>query len=176
MDLRISDRIIIQPGRFTAIVAPVEVILAGLNNNSVLDRYTSLLVSGNFSRLLNGINRTSGNFEIQRAFTIHQLLTILRKNDRSILIVEHDPTIYDDADFTKRLIPPTMKDISRNSIFILYAPAMDRNFAYLAHKADVLIYYDMEGERSNPGIRRYPGSGKRKNGLPHSQRTLEYHD
>ncbi len=97
MDLRINDRIVLQPGRFTAIVAPVEVILAGLKNNSVLERFTSILVSGNFSRLLDGINRTSGNFEIQRAFTIHQLLTILRENDHSIVIVEHDPTIYDDS-------------------------------------------------------------------------------
>ena len=132
MDLRINDRIVIPPGRFTALVAPVEVILAGLNNNSVLERFTSLLVSGNFSRLLDGINRTSGNFEIQRAFTIHQLLTILREDDHSIVILEHDPTIYDDAGATKQLVPPTMKDVSRNCIFLLYAPAMDRSFAYLA--------------------------------------------
>ena len=153
-------------------MAPVEVILEGLNNNSVLDRYTSILISGNFSRLLNGINRTSGNFEIQRAFTIHQLLTILRENDRSSVIVEHDPTIYDEAGETKHLIPPTMKDISRNCIFVLYAPAMDQSFAYLASAADHLICYDGENEDPNPGIGKYPRSGKRKNELPHSQKTL----
>jgi hypothetical protein len=34
MDLRINDRILLQPGRFYAIVAPIEIILAGLNDNS----------------------------------------------------------------------------------------------------------------------------------------------
>jgi len=35
------------------------------------------------------------NFEIQRAFTVHQLLTILLEDDYSIVIVEHDPTLYE---------------------------------------------------------------------------------
>ncbi len=73
---------------------------------------------------------------------------------------------------TKRLIPPTMKDISRNCIFVLYAPAMDQSFANLAHEADFLIYYDNENEFPNPGIKNYSRSGKRKNELPHSQKTL----
>ncbi len=101
----------IQPCRFTALVAPVEVILAGLNNNSVLERFTSLLVSGNFSRLLDGINRTSGNFEYPVGVYHPQLSTILREDDHSIVILEHDPTIYDDAGATKQSVPPTMKDV-----------------------------------------------------------------
>jgi DNA polymerase I len=172
MDLRINDKIVLQSGRFSAIVAPTEIILAGLNDNPVLERYTSLLIGGNFSRLLNGMNRTSGNFEIQRAFTVHQLLTILREDDHSVVIVEHDPTIYDDAGDTKRLVSPTMKDVSRNCIFVLYAPAMDPSFAYLTYKADYLMYYDNENEFPNPGIKNYSRSGKRKKGLPQSQKTL----
>ena len=172
MDLRINDRIVVQPGQFSAIIAPVETILAGLNDNPALGRYTSILIGGNFSRLLNGINRVSGNFEIQRAFTVHQLLTILREDDHSIVIVEHDPTIYDDAGTTKRIIPPTMKDMSRNCIFVLYAPTMDRSFAYLAHTADHLFYYDDMNDLSDPGIRNYSKSKRRRNGLPNSQKTL----
>lgn len=172
MDLRINDRIILQPGRFYAIVAPIEIILAGLNDNPVLGRYTSLLISGNFSRLLDGISRTSGNFEIRRAFTVHQLLTILREDDHSIVIVEHDPTIYDDAGDTKRIVPPTMKDVSRNCIFVLYAPTMDRSFAYLAHTADHLFYYDDMTDSITSIIRNYSKSKTRNNGLPNSQKTL----
>src|SRR5208337_3047317 len=104
--------------------------------------YMTVMISGNFSRLLNGINRNTTNFEIHRAFTVHQLLTILRGDSHSIVIVEHDPTIYDDAGDVKRVVPPTMKDVSRDSIFVLYAPKMDRHFSYLAHTADHLIYYD----------------------------------
>jgi len=176
MDLRISERIVIQSGRFSALVAPLEVILAGLNDNPVIGRFTSLLVSGNFSRILDGINRTSGNFDIQRAFTIHQLLTILRENDHSIVIVEHDPTLYDEAGDTKRLIPPTMKDVARDCIFLLYAPAMDRSFAYLASAADHLICYVGERERPNPVAWKYPAPGNRKKGLAQSQKTLGNYD
>lgn len=56
-----------------------------------------ILNGGNFSRLLKGINQDSGNFERERAFTVQHLLTILREDDHSIVIGEHDPTIEDDA-------------------------------------------------------------------------------
>ena len=106
MDLRINDRIILSPGRFYAIVAPVELFLAGLNDNPVIERYTTIFISGNFSRILNGINRTSGNFEVRRAFTVHQLLAILQEEYHSIIIVEHDPSLYEDAGEVKRVVPP----------------------------------------------------------------------
>lgn len=167
MDLRINDRILLQPGRFYAVVAPIEIFLAGINDNPVIGRYTTVLIGGNFSRLLNGINRSSGNFEIRRAFTVHQLLTILRENYHSIVIVEHDPTIYDDAVEVKRVVPPTMKDVSRDSIFVLYAPKMDRHFAYLAHTADHLICYDDTSDSIKPDFRKM-----QKKGLPNSQKTL----
>ena len=172
MDLRINDRIILSPGRFYAIVAPVEMFLAGLNNNPVIERYTTILIGGNFSRLLDGINRTSGNFEIRRAFTVHQLLTILREEYHSIVIVEHDPTLYDDSGNVKRVVPPTMKDVSRDSIFVLYAPKMDRSFGYLAHTADHLYYYDEMSESTNHVFRNYPKSKTRIKGLSYSQKTL----
>ena len=59
MDLRINDRIILQPGRFNAMIAPPDLFLKGINDNPVIGRYTTLLIGGNFSRLLNGITRTS---------------------------------------------------------------------------------------------------------------------
>jgi DNA polymerase I len=153
-------------------VAPVENILVGLNDNPVIGRYTSILIGGNFSRLLNRINRVSGNFEIQRAFTVHQLLTILRGDDHSIVIVEHDPTIYDDAGNAKPFVPLTMKALSRNCIFILYTPTMDRSFAYLASAADHIYYYDDLSDPIYSDIRDYPRLKKRNNGLPNSQKKL----
>jgi DNA polymerase I len=172
MDLPINNRIVLLPGRFYAIVAPVETMLASLNNNPVLDRYTSILIGGNFSRILDGINRTSGNFDIRRAFTVHQLLTILREDDHSIVIVEHDPTIYDDAGNAKPLVPPTMKALSRNCIFVLYAPTMDRSFAYLASAADHLYYYNDTSETMYPNMRDYPNTKTQNRGISSSQKTL----
>jgi DNA polymerase I len=172
MDLHITDRIVLSPGRFYAIVAPIETMLAGLNDNPVIGRYTTVLIGGNFSRLLNGINRTSGNFEIRRAFTVHQLLTILREEYHSIVIVEHDPTLYEDAGEVKRVVPPTMKDVSHDSIFVLYAPKMDRHFAYLAHTADHIFCYDDSNDSINPDFTNKSMTKNRNNGLPNSQKTL----
>jgi len=171
MDLRINDRIILQAGRFNALIAPLELVLGGINGNPVIGRYTTLLIGGNFSRLLNGITRTSGNFEIRRSFTVHQLLTILREDDHSIVIVEHDPTIYEDAGDAKRVVPPTMKDLARDVLFVLYAPTMDPSFAYLAHTADHLWYYDDGSAPADPGPGNYAVSRARKAGIP-GQKTL----
>jgi DNA polymerase I len=172
MDLRINDRILLQPGKFYAIVAPSEIILAGLNDNPIFQRYTSVLICGNYSRLVNGFNRVSMNFNIRRAFTVHSLMTILQENFHSIVILEHDSSMYDDAGEVKRVIPHAMKDVSRDSIFVLYAPKMDRHFAYLAHTADHLISYENMNDAITPIVRNYSKSKNRNNGLPNSQKTL----
>jgi len=171
MDLRINDRVILQPGRFNALIAPPALFLKGINTSPVIGRYTTLLIGGNFSRLLDGIARTAGTFDIRRSFTVHQLLTILREDDHSIVMVEHDPTLYDDAGEAKRVVPPTMKDLSRNVLFVLYAPAMDPSFAYLAQDADHLWYYD-DGEGLVPKTRNYPLAKGRRQGAPARQKTL----
>jgi hypothetical protein len=55
-----------------------------------------------------------------------------------------------------------MKDVSRNCIFILYAPAMDRSFAYPASAADHLIWYDSESKGPDRGTMNYPAPGKKE--------------
>jgi len=136
MDLPILPGIILQSGLFNAIIAPEETILAGLNDNPVIERYTTLFISGNFSRILDGINRRSTNFNIQRAFTVHQLLTILHETYHTIVFLEHDPTIYDDAGQVKTMIPRALKEISHDKIVVLYTTKMDRHFSFLISNAD----------------------------------------
>jgi hypothetical protein len=138
--------IILQSGVFNAIIAPEEMILAGLNDNPVIDRYTTLFICGNFSRILNGINRRSTNFHIQRAFTVHQLLTILHETYHSIVFLEHDPTLYDDAGNVKTEIPRALKEISHDKIVILYAPKMDRHLSFLISNADRIYVIEASNE------------------------------
>jgi hypothetical protein len=164
MDLRINDHILM-PGKFYGLVAPVNTMLSGINDNPAIVRYLTLFVSGNFSRLLNGVSRETNNFSIRRAFTVHQLLTILHEIDQSIVVVEHDPTIYADAGDVRRIIPSAMKSVSRDRIFILYSPTMEKHFSYLADACDHLIVYDEDIELwTRP-------TAKRKNS-PYVQRTL----
>ncbi|MDD5048198.1 MAG: hypothetical protein PHH09_04650, partial [Methanoregulaceae archaeon] len=78
MEFDLHPAVPLRTGTFSAVIAPDDVVLAGLNDNPVLQRFLFLFISGNYSRLLAGINRRSVNIEVRRAFTAFQLLTILR--------------------------------------------------------------------------------------------------
>jgi hypothetical protein len=159
MDLRLSDRHTLSPGKFYAIAAPVKTMLAGLNSSPALGRYTTLFISGNFSRILDGITRPTDNLNVRRAFTAHQLLTVLRESSESIILCEHDSSLYDDAGEVKRVIPGTMKEVSRDAIFLLYSPFMDKHFSYLASACDHLIVYE---ECSTPAYSQGPKRNAQK--------------
>jgi hypothetical protein len=59
-------------------------------------------INGNYSRILNRLNRNITELEVRRAFTVFQLMTILEENHHSFLIVEYDPLLYEDAE--KRMV------------------------------------------------------------------------
>ncbi|MCX6698226.1 MAG: hypothetical protein NTV84_11930, partial [Methanoregula sp.] len=86
------------PGTFNAVIAPEKVMVFALNSNADLQRFLFLYVSGNYSRLLTAIDRTSKNFEVRRSFTAHQLFTILKEASHTVVLVEHDPTLFDGAE------------------------------------------------------------------------------
>jgi translation initiation factor RLI1 len=110
----------LHPGTFTAVIAPEKVMDSALNNNTDLQRFLILYVSDNYSRLLYSINRSSKNFEVRRAFTAHQLFTILKEANHTVLFIEHDPALFD---YPEEMIPQIavmLKDIGRESLVILY--------------------------------------------------------
>ncbi|MDD4136488.1 MAG: hypothetical protein PHT99_01155 [Methanoregula sp.] len=173
MLIELSRGITIHPGAFTAVIAPEKKILSALNSNKDLQRFLFLYVSGNYSRILSGISRTSGNFEVRRPFTADQLLTVIHESGHTILFVEHDPTLFDGAE---RLLDPVASALwqaGREALVLLWAPASDRPFAALARRADRVIEIIPEG----PAPGGYGNSPRRScregSGKPASQRTLE---
>jgi hypothetical protein len=52
--------------------------------------------------------------EIRRAFTSFQLMTILEENHHSLMIVEHDPMLYEDAEQMVEYVAQTLKQTSRD--------------------------------------------------------------
>ena len=123
MEFDLHPSVTLRTGTFAALVAPEDLVLAGLNDNPVLRRFLFLFVSGNYSRLLSGINRRSVTIEIRRAFTAFQLLTILRESYHTILFVEHDPGLYEGAG--KEVVPQVaqaLKGAGQNAAVVLYAP------------------------------------------------------
>jgi hypothetical protein len=55
------------PCTLNAVIAPEKVMISVLNSNTDLQRFLVLYVSGNYSRLLSSINRSSKNFEVRWA-------------------------------------------------------------------------------------------------------------
>jgi len=97
MEFELHPSVTLESGTFSVVTAPEELVLRGLNGTPALSRFLFLYVCGNYSRLLTGIRRRSAHFEVRRAFTAFQLLTILREAHHTVIFVEHDPTLYEDA-------------------------------------------------------------------------------
>jgi DNA polymerase I len=163
----------LHPGTFNAVIAPEKVMVAALNNNTDLQRFLFLYVSGNYSRLLSSISRSSKNFEVRRAFTAHQLFTILKEASHTVVLVEHDPTLFDGAENMIPQIAGMLKETGRESLVILYAPSNDHTFSLLMRQADHLIEIAPADDRD--GTARYRSSRSPRNGgtTPYAQRTLE---
>jgi hypothetical protein len=50
-----------------------------INRNLYLQRYKVLYISGNYSSILSKLDRRFQDLEIRRAFTVFQLMTILKE-------------------------------------------------------------------------------------------------
>lgn len=160
----------LQQGTFTAVIAPEQVILSGLNDNPDLGRFLFLFLCGNYSRILSRVNRTSSNFEICRPFTADQLLTALKEAGHTVIFIEHDPTLFDGAERLLAPVAAALRDAGHDALVILYAPAMDRSFAVLARHADRLIEIVPAGEPGYSG--RLPDRSRRP-ASSQAQKTLE---
>jgi hypothetical protein len=173
MEFDLHPAITLQTGTFNAVIAPEEAILAGINDNRVLQRFLFLYVSGNYSRLLTGINRRSVNIEVRRAFTAFQLLQILRELYHTILFVEHDPSLYDGAEELADQVGHALKEAGERALVVLYAPRPDPSVEKMTRFATRVFYLAPgAGPGAGRGIPhrsriRYPG------GPPREQTTLE---
>lgn len=163
----------LHPCTFNAVIAPEKVMVSALNNNSDLQRFLFLYVSGNYSRLLSSINRSSKNFEVRRAFTAHQLFTILKEVSHTVILVEHDPTLFDGVEIMMPQIAGMLKDISRESLVILYSPSVNRSFSVLMRQADHIIEIMPTDEIVGTSHFRSSRSRRLSENLPYTQRTLE---
>jgi DNA polymerase I len=109
MEFELHPSVTLESGTFSVVTAPEELVLRGLNGTPALSRFLFLYVCGNYSRLLTGIKRRSTHFEVRRSFTLYQLLTILREAHHSIIFVEHDPSLYEDAGPRSRGAPSRVR-------------------------------------------------------------------
>ena len=163
----------LHPGTFTAVIAPEKVMISALNSNTDLQRFFFLYVSGNYSRLLSSINRSSKNFEVRRAFTAHQLFTILKEASHTVILLEHDSTLFEGGETMIPQIAGMLRDIGRKSLVILYTPSVDRLFSVLMRQADRIIEIAPADDIVGTAQHRSSRSHRSGANLPNAQRSLE---
>jgi DNA polymerase I len=122
-----------------------------LNSNLNLQRFKVLYISGNYSAILSKLDRRFTELEIRRGFTVFQLMTILEEAHHSLIIVEHDPMLYEDAEDLAEYVSQAMKEAAKDATVLLYASAADPYFEELTRNADRVFYFE-EVPRASPRI------------------------
>lgn len=110
-----------------------------------------IYVSGNYSSILSSLDRRFEALEVRRAFTVFQLMTILEENCHTIVIIEHDPLLYEDAQEMTEYVSHAMREASNEAAVLLYAPGADPYFEELVKNADRVFYFD-EGPRAEARV------------------------
>jgi hypothetical protein len=122
-----------------------------LNRNLNLQRYKVLYVTGNFSGILSRLHRRFTELEIRRGVTTFQLMTILEEAYHSLIIVEHDPLLYEDSQEMVEYISQALKQAAHEATVLLYSPGIDPFLGDIAKGADRVFYFE-EGPRDTPRL------------------------
>jgi DNA polymerase I len=158
MEFELHPSVTLESGTFSVVTAPEELVLRGLNGTPALSRFLFLYVCGNYSRLLTGIKRRSAHFEVRRSFTLFQLLSILREAHHTIIFVEHDPSLYEDAGGLLPEVAGALAEAGRTAAVVLYAPRPDPTLRALARQADRVFCLEA-GDRGPRPARGPPPGG-----------------
>lgn len=151
MDFELYPTITLRSRSFNAVIAPREMFIQALNSHLNLQRFKVLYVCGNYSGVLSSLDRRFEALEVRRAFTVFQLMTILEENRHTIVIIEHDPLLYEDASEMTEYISQAMREASKEAAVLLYAPGADPYLEELIKNADRVFYFE-EGQRAEARV------------------------
>ena len=126
-----------------------ELFIEMLNRNLDPYKFSTIYVCGNYSAILTHLHRKFEDLNIRRAFTVFQLMTVLEEAHHSLIFIEHDPLIYEDAQEMAWYLSKAMKEAANEAAVLLYAPGVDPSFEELTKDAD-RIYYFAEAPRDAP--------------------------
>jgi hypothetical protein len=128
-------------GTFSLLIAPDAMLLDAVERQlRRRERLRVLYVCGNYSRFLSRIDRQCPDFGIQRAFTVHQLLTILGEADQHLVIIEHDATLYDDAPDLAGQVSHACTDLAQAATVIVLARTLDPVLRRMSAQAARVVY------------------------------------
>lgn len=141
MELDLYPPISLKEGTFNVLVAPEKMLIGALNGHINLQRFKTLYISGNYSMVLSKLDRRFTDLDVRRSFTAYQLLTILEESHHSVVLIEHDPSLYEDAKNLPEYVSRAMKETARNAIVLLYSSALDRYIDEISKGADRIFCF-----------------------------------
>jgi DNA polymerase I len=100
MEVELLPAVSLLPDTLSVLIAPEEMLARALNGNPHLQQFGIVFITGIRSGVLSLLGRSSMELDVRRAFTSVQLRTIMEENHHSILIVEHNPLLYERARVT----------------------------------------------------------------------------
>jgi DNA polymerase I len=142
-------------------------LIQALNRNLNLQRFRVLYVTGNYSAILSHLDRRFEALEIRRGFTVFQLMTILEEAHHSLIIIEYDPLLYEDAKEMTEYVSKAMREAAKEATVLLYSPGADPFLEELIKNADHVFHFD-ERPRAETRI-----AAKANPRAERSQTTLE---
>ncbi|MDF0590431.1 hypothetical protein [Candidatus Methanocrinis natronophilus] len=162
MELELRSPLTIAPNSLIALIGPDKMLVDSLNYNlKEIERLQVLYVSGNYSRILDKLDRRFAELDVRRAFTAYQLMTILKEAYQTLIILEHDPTFFEAAAGMAEYVGQAVKDVSNGSSVLVYSPWTDRHLdeiSKFAHRGFVFnevhkYVYKRASKKAKPGPR-----------------------
>ena len=175
MEIELCRPVEILPRSLNVLVAPEAAAASALERLLGDRRYLLLYICGNYSRLLSMLSIRSAEFDIRRAFTAAQLLTIIEEAHQTVVFVDHDPNLFAESEELLGYAVMALKELSRESAVVIYSPFMDDPLRSFSNVADrVFCLTDLSGEKASRLGRGIGWHGKRRGELRSgSQSTLE---
>ena len=151
MNFELHPSVSLHERSYNVLVAPRQHFIEMLNRNLNLQLFKVLFVTGNYSGILSRLHRRFTELEIRRGFTTFQLMTILEEAHHSLIIIEHDPMLYEDAQEMIEYISKALKQASHEATVLLYSSGIDPFLENLTNLADRVFYFE-EGPRDSPKL------------------------
>ncbi len=152
MSVSIAPNITLSYGTFSIFIAPQEDLQRALSNLLSRQRGETLYLCGNYPSLLFHLKKYASFFEVRRALTTYQVLTILDEAHHSLLLFEHDPTLYDDiTDLPETIGQKCQEYATTTGTILLVASKPDRSLNLLEPFAHRMVFFQGEhGSRIVP--------------------------
>jgi hypothetical protein len=154
MDSELHPLFAVRSGTFSICMAPGEALVGVLRAALLRERLRTLYICGNYSRVLSHLDRRYPDFHVRRAFTVFQLLTILEEADESMIIIEHDPSLYDDVPEIVRHVGMALLDRAQHATVLLVSTGFDPVLGALSGWAHRVMYIECDRSGTHPAARR----------------------